>query len=77
MKLTWENRSSRRKTSPGATLTTTNPTYSEPVLNPCLRGGRPATNRLSHGTAFVSCYYQTVCPVLIYSLWDYDLPELR
>jgi hypothetical protein len=32
---------------PSATLSTTNPTW----INPGLHGERPATNRLSHGTA--------------------------
>jgi hypothetical protein len=32
---------------PSATLSTTNPTW----IDPGLRGERPATNRLSHGTA--------------------------
>jgi hypothetical protein len=36
---------------PSATLSTTNPTGIEPGANPGLRGERPATNRLSHGTA--------------------------
>jgi hypothetical protein len=52
MKLTWENRSTRGKTS--GTLSTTNPTWTDPELNPGLRGERPATNRLSHGTALLS-----------------------
>jgi hypothetical protein len=34
-------------------LSTTNPTWTDPGSNPGLRGGRPAANRLSHGTAFV------------------------
>jgi hypothetical protein len=51
MKLTGENRSTRRKTCPSATLFTTNPTWTEPGSNPGLRGERPATNLLSHGTA--------------------------
>jgi hypothetical protein len=41
----------RRKTCPSATLSTTNPTWTDPGSNPGLRNGRPATNRLSHGTA--------------------------
>jgi hypothetical protein len=49
MKLRGENRST--KTCPSATLSTTNPTWTEPGSNPGLRGGRPAVNRLSHGTA--------------------------
>jgi hypothetical protein len=43
-----------RKTCPSVTLSTTNPTWTEPGSNPGLRGGRPATNRLSLGTAYVS-----------------------
>jgi hypothetical protein len=36
---------------PSATLSTTNPKWTDPGSNPGLRGGRPATNRLRHGTA--------------------------
>jgi hypothetical protein len=32
-------------------LSITNPTWTDPESNPGHRGGRPATNRLSHGTA--------------------------
>jgi hypothetical protein len=39
------------KTCPSATLSTTNPTCLDPVLNPGRRGGKPATNRLSYGAA--------------------------
>ena len=52
MKLAGENRSTRGKTCANATLSTTNPTWTDPGSNPVLRGGWPATNRLSHGTAF-------------------------
>jgi hypothetical protein len=52
MKLTGENRSTRGKTCPSVTLSTTNPTWTDPGSNPGLHGERPATNRLSHGTAF-------------------------
>jgi hypothetical protein len=38
---------------PSATLSTTNPTWIDPGANPGLRGERPATNRLSHGTAYL------------------------
>jgi hypothetical protein len=31
-------------------LSTINPTWTDPGSNPGLRGGRPAANRLSHGT---------------------------
>jgi hypothetical protein len=36
---------------PGATLSTTNPTWSDPGFNPSRRGGKPATNRFSYGMA--------------------------
>jgi hypothetical protein len=51
MKLTGENRSTRKKTCPSATLSNKNPTWNDPGSNPGLRGDRPAANRLSHGTA--------------------------
>jgi hypothetical protein len=49
--LTRENRKTRRKTCPSATLSTINPTWIEPGVNPGLRGERPATKNLSYGTA--------------------------
>jgi hypothetical protein len=39
------------KTCPKATLSTTNPTWPDPGLNPCRRSGKPATNHLSYGAA--------------------------
>jgi hypothetical protein len=51
MILAGENRRTRRKTYPSATLSTTNPTWIDPGANTDLRDERPATNRLSHGTA--------------------------
>jgi hypothetical protein len=41
------------KTCPSPTLSTTNPTWLDPVLNPGRRGGKPATNRLSYGAALL------------------------
>jgi hypothetical protein len=38
---------------PSATLSTTNPTWPDPGLNPGRRGGKPATNRFSYGAAIV------------------------
>jgi hypothetical protein len=38
------------KTCPSATLSNTNPTWTDPGSNPGRRGGKPATNRLSYGT---------------------------
>jgi hypothetical protein len=52
MKLTGENRSTRGKICPSAPLSTTDPTWTDPGSNPGLRGERPATNRLNHGTAY-------------------------
>jgi hypothetical protein len=49
MKLTVENRSTRKKNLSQSTLSTTNPTWTDPGL----RGERPATNNLSHGTALI------------------------
>jgi hypothetical protein len=49
MKLTGENLCTRGKTCPSATLSTTNPTWTDLGL----RGKRPATKRLSHGMALV------------------------
>jgi hypothetical protein len=40
------------KTCPSAALSTTNPTCC-PYTNPGRRGGKPATNSLSYGTAFL------------------------
>jgi hypothetical protein len=40
------------KTCPDATLSTTNPTWPDPGLNPGRRGGKPTTNRFSYGAAF-------------------------
>jgi hypothetical protein len=51
MILTGKNRRTWRKTCPSVTFSATNPTYIYPGTNPGLHGERPATNRLSHGTA--------------------------
>jgi hypothetical protein len=47
------------KTCPNATLSTTDPTWPDPGTNPGISGWKPATNRLSNGTAFF----------LVNSLW--------
>jgi hypothetical protein len=47
----------KRKTCCSATLSTTNRTWIEPGANPGLRGKRPATNHLSHGTANTGLYF--------------------
>jgi hypothetical protein len=51
MKLTGENRSTRGKTCPSTTLSTTNPTWTDQGSDSGLRGERPANDRLNHGTA--------------------------
>ena len=48
MELTGENRSTRWKTCPNATLSTTNPTWTDHGIEP-----GPPLNRLSHGTAIM------------------------
>jgi hypothetical protein len=53
MKLTGENRSTRGRTRPSATLSITNSTWTDPGSNPGLRGEKPATNRLNRGTVIV------------------------
>jgi hypothetical protein len=58
MILTGKNRRTRRKTCPSATLSATNPTWIDPGANPGLRGERPATNDLSHGTVHSSYLLQ-------------------
>jgi hypothetical protein len=60
MKLTGENRSTGGKTCPSATLSTTNPTWTDPGSNPGLRGEWPATNRLSHGKAKLDAFIMVV-----------------
>jgi hypothetical protein len=53
------------------TLSTTNPTWTDPRSDTGQRGGRPATNRLSHGTAhdsvlLTSCIVKTLQDCLLY-----------
>jgi hypothetical protein len=45
------NQSTREKTYPSATLSTTNPTWPDLRSNQGRRGGKPANNHLSYGTA--------------------------
>jgi hypothetical protein len=61
MKLTGENRSTRRETCHSTTLSTTNPTWTDPGSNPGLRCERPATNRLSHGTVCILLCMKLCC----------------
>jgi hypothetical protein len=48
------------KTCSSATLSTTNPTWLDPGLNPGRRDRKPATNRLSYGAAFVKINWFSV-----------------
>jgi hypothetical protein len=57
MKLTGENRQLGEKPVPSATLSTTNLTWTDPGSDPGLRGERPATNRLSHGTTILYDFF--------------------
>jgi hypothetical protein len=52
MMLTAENERTCRETCPSATLSITNPTWTDPGAKPGLRGEILMTNRLSYGTAF-------------------------
>jgi hypothetical protein len=52
VELYWQGKTEElgEKPSPRATLSTRNPTWIDSGANPGLRGERPATNRLNHGT---------------------------
>jgi hypothetical protein len=49
------------KTCPSATLSATNPTWPDLGSNPGRRGGKPATNRLSYGTAIMQEDAEILC----------------
>jgi hypothetical protein len=50
----WQGRQKySEKPYPSATLSTTNPTWPDLSSNSGCRGGNPATNRLSYGTAYL------------------------
>jgi hypothetical protein len=72
MKLTGEDRNTRGKTCPSVTLPTTNPTCTDPGSNTGLGAGRPAANRVSHGTTLIISYtkenivYEYFFPILIF-----------
>jgi hypothetical protein len=52
------------KICPSATLATTNPTWCDQGANPGLLGEMPATNHLSHGTAFRFRYQESNASLL-------------
>jgi hypothetical protein len=53
MKIGRGNCSTRRKPAPGTTLSTTNPAWPDPGSNPAHHSGKPATDRLSYGAAWL------------------------
>jgi hypothetical protein len=57
-----ETRRTLRKTCYNASLSTTNPTWTDPGVNLGLHGERQATNRLSHGKAYYMLIYIYVIP---------------
>jgi hypothetical protein len=56
MILTGKKRITLRKLYFSATMSTTNPTWTDRGENPGFRGKKQATNRLSHGTALEKRY---------------------
>jgi hypothetical protein len=55
----------RRKTCHSATLSSTNPTWTNPESSPVRRGERLATNSLSHGTAYTELLMKQIVFVLL------------
>jgi hypothetical protein len=49
----------REKTCPTASLSNTNPTWTDKGVKPDIRGERQATNRLNHGTAMANICLNT------------------
>jgi hypothetical protein len=68
-----------KKTCPSVTLSTTNPTWHDQGSNPGRRGGKPATDRLSHGT--VDWSLSSSSPILPVKcrestwIWPWRLPS--
>jgi hypothetical protein len=69
------NRSTRRKPAQ-CHLSTTNPTWIDPVANPGLRGERPATNRLSHGTTLTYVFFQLNVLLTVYEVFEQNAYKL-
>jgi hypothetical protein len=58
----WQGKSKySEKTCPSSTLSTINPTWPDLTSNPGRRGGKPATNRLSYGTAHLMTACSSDC----------------
>jgi hypothetical protein len=76
--MTGENRSTRRKTSPSATSSTTYLTQTDLGSNPNLRGDRPATNCLNHGTVRTfRCFKAENAFCAIAVCYSYKCAEIR
>jgi hypothetical protein len=56
MILTREHQRILRKTCPSVTLSTKNPSWIDPGVNPGLHSERPVTKYLSHGTAHLNVW---------------------
>jgi hypothetical protein len=74
MEFTGGNRSTRGKTCPSATLSTTNPTWTDPGSNLGLHGGRLATKCLSHGTTVINISAAPLNTTSSFRPWN--LPQL-
>jgi hypothetical protein len=70
------HRNTRRKNCPSPALSTTNPTWPYLGSNPGCRCGKPATNRLSYGTAFLCCSLETAGCSKRESSYPQQLPNL-
>jgi hypothetical protein len=66
MIFTGENRRTRRKICPSVTLSTTNPTWTDPGTNRGVRGEWPVTNCLSHGTAKLVAWKLPVMRIFVF-----------
>jgi hypothetical protein len=66
------NRRTRRKTCHSATWSSTNPTWTNPGANPGLCGEKPATNRLSYGTARLPL---RIVVLYLYGIWFLTLSD--
>jgi hypothetical protein len=64
MILAGENGRTRRETCPSDTMSTTNPTWSDPVANPVLRGERPVRQLYEVLKWLPKSKFRNILPVL-------------
>jgi hypothetical protein len=78
MRIDRENWSTRKKNRPSATLSTTNPTWTDLSSNPYRRIGKSAANRLSYATAFkgLTKYPESLVDILSSSLLVHNVTDL-